>query len=59
MGQRRSGTAKHRESEDLNISGMTPTEGDPLSSQNIKTKPSSICLNIEIKIEVVFYLNFC
>ena len=41
MGPRRSGTAKHRESGDLNISGMTPTEGNPLSSQNIKTKSSS------------------
>ena len=38
MGPIRSGTAKHRESGEHNISGMTPAEGDPHSTQNFKTK---------------------
>jgi hypothetical protein len=41
MGQRRYGTSKHKDSGDHNISGMTPTEGDPHSSQNFKIKSSS------------------
>ena len=41
MGPIRSGTAKHRESGEHNIFGMTPDEGGPHSTQNFKTKSNA------------------
>ena len=57
MGPRRSGTAKHRESGDHNISGMTSTEEDPHSSQSIKTKSSYQAIYEEVISILTFSLR--